>query len=338
MTALIDTLDRPIRDLRISVTDRCNFRCVYCMPREVFDKNHVFLPRRELLSFEELDRLVRLFAEQGVRKLRLTGGEPLVRNDLEQLIERLARIPGIDDIAITTNASLITADRARSLRDAGLHRVNVSLDAMDDATFKAVNDVDISVQTVLDGIAHCSDAGFRDIKINMVVKRGMNEADVLPMAQYFHGSGHILRFIEFMDVGNANGWQPDAVFNAQQIVDTINAALPLEAVEPNYTGEVAKRWRYADGGGEIGVIASVSQPFCGDCHRARLSAVGQLYTCLFASLGHDFRALLRDGSDDEALKERLRLIWSNRADRYSEVRASLAGTPIKKVEMSYIGG
>jgi len=198
VTALIDTLDRPIRDLRISVTDRCNFRCVYCMPREVFDKNHVFLPRRELLSFEELDRLVRLFAEQGVRKLRLTGGEPLVRNDLEQLIE-----------------------------------------------------------------------GFRDIKINMVVKRGMNEADVLPMAQYFHGSGHILRFIEFMDVGNANGWQPDAVFNAQQIVDTINAALPLEAVEPNYTGEVAKRWRYADGGGEIGVIASVSQPFCGDCHRAR---------------------------------------------------------------------
>ena len=338
MATLLDTQQRPIRDLRISVTDRCNFRCVYCMPREVFNNNHVFLPRRELLSFEELERLVRLFAEQGVRKLRLTGGEPLVRNDLEQLIERLAGVAGIDDIAITTNASLITAERARSLRDAVLNRINVSLDALDDDTFKAVNDVDISVQTVLDGIAHCRDAGFRDIKINMVVKRGMNEADVLPMAQYFHGSGHILRFIEFMDVGNANGWQPESVFSAQQIVDTIHHALPLEAVEPNYTGEVAKRWRYTDGGGEIGVIASVSQPFCGDCHRARLSAVGQLYTCLFASMGHDFRGLLRDGSDDNALRERLRTIWAHRSDRYSEVRASLAGTPIKKVEMSYIGG
>ncbi len=338
MSTLLDTLNRPIRDLRISVTDRCNFRCVYCMPREVFDSNHVFLPRRELLSFEELERLVRLFAEEGVRKLRLTGGEPLVRNDLEQLIERLANVHGIDDIAITTNASLITPARAKGLRDAGLNRVNVSLDALDDDTFKAVNDVDISVQTVLDGIAHCRDAGFDDIKINMVVKRGMNEDDVLPMAKYFHGSGHILRFIEFMDVGNANGWQPDAVFNAQQIVDTIHNALPLEAVEPNYAGEVAKRWRYTDGGGEIGVIGSVSQPFCGDCHRARLSAVGQLYTCLFASMGHDFRSLLRDGSDDDALRERLRAVWSHRSDRYSEVRASLAGTPIKKVEMSYIGG
>ncbi|MEM7376217.1 MAG: GTP 3',8-cyclase MoaA [Pseudomonadota bacterium] len=338
MFALTDALGRPLRDLRISVTDRCNFRCVYCMPREVFDKDHAFLPRRELLSFEEIERLVRVFAERGVRKLRLTGGEPLVRSDLEHLIERLKGVPGVDDIAITTNASLITPARARDLRNAGLDRVNVSLDALDDDTFKAVNDVDISVQTVLDGIAHCHDAGFRKIKINMVVKRGMNHNDVLPMAQYFHSTGHILRFIEFMDVGNANGWQPDAVFSATDIVETIDAALPLEPVEPNYTGEVAKRWRYCDGGGEIGVIASVSQPFCGDCHRARLSAVGQLYTCLFASLGHDFRGLLRDGADDAALRDRLDAIWSHRSDRYSEVRASLAGTPIKKVEMSYIGG
>ncbi|MEM6987345.1 MAG: GTP 3',8-cyclase MoaA [Pseudomonadota bacterium] len=336
--ALTDTLGRPLRDLRISVTDRCNFRCVYCMPREVFDKNYMFLPRRELLSFEEIERLVRVFAERGVRKLRLTGGEPLVRSDLEQLIEQLKRVPGIEDIAITTNASLINAARARKLRDAGLDRVNVSLDALDDDTFKAVNDVDISVQTVLDGIEHCRVAGFENIKVNMVVKRGMNENDVLPMARYFHGTGHILRFIEFMDVGNANGWQRDAVFSAQQIVDTIDAELPLEAVEPNYTGEVAKRWRFRDGGGEIGVIASVTQPFCGDCHRARLSAVGQLYTCLFASLGHDFRSLLRDGSDDDALRDRLDAIWSHRKDRYSEVRASLSGQPIKKVEMSYIGG
>ncbi|MEM9603990.1 MAG: GTP 3',8-cyclase MoaA [Pseudomonadota bacterium] len=338
MFALTDTLGRPLRDLRISVTDRCNFRCVYCMPREVFDKNHLFLPRRELLSFEEIERLVRVFAERGVRKLRLTGGEPLVRSDLERLIERLKRVPGVEDIAITTNASLITPTRARNLRNAGLDRVNVSLDALDDDTFKAVNDVNISVQTVLDGIAHCHDAGFEKIKVNMVVKRGMNHDDVLPMAQYFHGTGHILRFIEFMDVGNANGWQPDAVFSATDIVETVDAALPLEPVEPNYTGEVAKRWRYRDGGGEIGVIASVSQPFCGDCHRARLSAVGQLYTCLFASLGHDFRGLLRDGADDDALRDRLDAIWTHRSDRYSEVRASLAGTPIKKVEMSYIGG
>lgn len=335
---LTDTRGRSLRDLRISVTDRCNFRCVYCMPRDVFDKNYDFVPRRELLTFEEIERVVRVFAERGVRKLRLTGGEPLVRSDLEQLIERLKRVPGIEDIAITTNASLINSERARDLRKAGLDRVNVSLDALDDDTFKAVNDVDISVQTVLDGIEHCRRAGFERIKVNMVVKRGMNEADVLPMARYFHGTGHILRFIEFMDVGNANGWQRDAVFSAEQIVDTIHRALPLEPVAPNYTGEVAKRWRFRDGGGEIGVIASVTQPFCGDCHRARLSAIGQLYTCLFASLGHDFRALLRDGSDDDALRARLDAIWSHRSDRYSEVRASLAGQPIRKVEMSYIGG
>ncbi len=337
MAELLDGLGRPIHDLRISVTDRCNFRCTYCMPREVFD-NHKFLPRRELLSFEEIVRIVRVFADLGVRKLRLTGGEPLVRSDLETLIERLACIDGIQDVAMTSNVSLMTVKRAKSLRDAGLSRINVSLDALDDKTFKAINDVDVSVQQVLDGISHCADADFDEIKINMVVKKGLNDHSVLPMAKYFQGSGQILRFIEFMDVGNANGWVSGDVFTASEIVDLIHAELPLEAVDPNYSGEVARRWRYSDGGGEIGVIASVSEPFCGDCHRARLSAVGQLYTCLFASFGHDLRGPLREGVSDAELEERLRTIWSNRSDRYSEVRSSLAGTVIKKVEMSYIGG
>lgn len=337
MAELLDGLGRPIRDLRVSVTDRCNFRCTYCMPREVFDK-HKFLPRQELLSFEEIERLVRLFAGLGVRKLRLTGGEPLVRNDLERLIESLAAIDGIDDIAMTSNVSLMTASRARSLRDAGLGRINVSLDALDDPTFKAINDVDVSVQQVLDGIGHCVSADFDEIKINMVVKKGLNEHSILPMADFFKGTGQILRFIEFMDVGNANGWVPESVFTAKQIVELIDAELPIEPADPNYEGEVAKRWRYKDGGGEVGVIASVSEPFCGDCHRARLSAVGQLFTCLFASFGHDFRAPLRDGASDAELLARMQTIWGKRSDRYSEVRASLAGTPIKKVEMSYIGG
>lgn len=337
MAELLDSLGRPIHDLRISVTDRCNFRCTYCMPREVFD-HHKFLPRKELLSFEEIERLVRLFAGLGVRKLRLTGGEPLVRSDLERLIERLAQVDGIDDIAMTSNVSLMTAKRARSLRDAGLDRINVSLDAMDDKTFMAINDVDVTVQQVLDGIDHCAAANFDSIKINMVVKKGLNEHSILPMAKHFKGTGHILRFIEFMDVGNANGWSRDAVFSASDIVDLIDSELPIAPVDPNYSGEVAKRWQYLDGEGELGVIASVSEPFCGGCHRARLSAVGQLYSCLFASIGHDLRAPMREGADDAEILERLRLIWGNRSDRYSEVRASLAGTPIKKVEMSYIGG
>ncbi len=337
MTELLDGLGRPIHDLRISVTDRCNFRCTYCMPREVFD-NHKFLPRKELLSFEEIERLVRLFAGLGVRKLRLTGGEPLVRNDLESLIERLANIDGIDDIAMTSNVSLMTAARAQSLRDAGLARINVSLDAMDDATFKAINDVDVSVQQVLDGIGHCAAADYDEIKINMVVKKGLNEHSILPMARFFKGTGQILRFIEFMDVGNANGWVPEEVFTAAEIVEMINAELPIEPTDANYSGEVAKRWSYSDGGGEVGVIASVSEPFCGGCHRARLSAVGQLFTCLFASFGHDLRTPLREDTSDKEILARLENIWQNRNDRYSEVRASLVGTPIKKVEMSYIGG
>lgn len=337
MTELLDGLGRPIHDLRISVTDRCNFRCTYCMPREVFD-NHKFLPRKELLTFEEIERLVRQFADLGVRKLRLTGGEPLVRNDLESLIENLASIDGIDDIAMTSNVSLMTAKRAQSLRDAGLARINVSLDALDDETFKAINDVDVSVQQVLDGIGHCAAANFDEIKINMVVKKGLNEHSILPMASFFKGTGQILRFIEFMDVGNANGWVPEEVYTASEIVEMINAEMPIEPADPNYSGEVAQRWQYKDGGGEVGVIASVSEPFCGGCHRARLSAVGQLYTCLFASFGHDFRAPLREGATDEELHARVKSIWTNRDDRYSEVRASLVGTPIKKVEMSYIGG
>lgn len=337
MTELLDGLGRPIHDLRISVTDRCNFRCTYCMPREVFD-NHKFLPRKELLTFEEIERLVRQFADLGVRKLRLTGGEPLVRNDLESLIENLASIDGIDDIAMTSNVSLMTARRAQSLRDAGLARINVSLDALDDETFKAINDVDVSVQQVLDGIGHCAAANFDEIKINMVVKKGLNVHSILPMAAFFKNTGQILRFIEFMDVGNANGWVPEEVYTASEIVEMINAEMPIEPADPNYSGEVAQRWQYKDGGGEVGVIASVSEPFCGGCHRARLSAVGQLYTCLFASFGHDFRAPLREGATDEELHARLKSIWTNRNDRYSEVRASLAGTAIKKVEMSYIGG
>lgn len=337
MNELLDSLNRPIRDLRISVTDRCNFRCTYCMPREHFDR-HTFLSRQELLTFEEIERLARLFVDVGVRKLRLTGGEPLVRNDLEALVERLASIDGIDDIAMTSNASLMTAARARSLRDAGLNRVNISLDALDDATFKAINDVDVSVQQVIDGIGHCAAANYDEIKINMVVKKGLNEHSVLPMAKFFKGTGQVLRFIEFMDVGNANGWAQDKVFTAAQIVEAINAELPLVPVDAHYKGEVATRWKYADGDGEVGVISSVSEPFCGDCHRARLSAVGQLFSCLFASSGHDFRALLRTGASDALILARLQSIWQQRGDRYSEERASLSGIPIKKVEMSYIGG
>jgi len=336
MSELCDRLGRPIRDLRISVTDRCNFRCTYCMPRAVFD-SHRFLPRAELLSFEEIARLVGQFSQLGVRKLRLTGGEPLLRSNLERLIESLAMIDGIEDIALTTNASLMTAERARSLRDAGLKRVNISLDALDSDVFKAISDVDIPVQQVLDGIAHCVDAGFDQVKVNMVVKKGVNGDSVLPMANHFRGTGVILRFIEFMDVGNSNGWDASQVLSGEEIINTIGVVHPLSAVEPHCAGEVAKRWEYADGAGEIGVVTSVTQPFCGSCHRARLSAVGQLYTCLFGSAGHDLRGLLRSGVDDEHLQHRIASIWSDRADRYSEQRGRSIGVP-SKVEMSYIGG
>jgi cyclic pyranopterin phosphate synthase len=329
-----DTLDRPLRDLRISVTDRCNFRCVYCMPKEVFGRDYAFLDRRELLTFEEIERLARAFVAHGVEKIRITGGEPLVRRDLERLIEQLAAIEGLD-LTLTTNGSLLP-QKAALLRDAGLRRVTVSLDSLDDKTFQAMNDVDFPVERVLEGIDAAAAAGL-PVKVNMVVKRGLNEHAILPMAREFRGRGQILRFIEYMDVGHTNGWRMDDVVPAAEIVEAIGAELPLEPLEPNYTGEVARRWRYKDGSGEIGVIASVTQPFCGDCTRARLSAEGRLYTCLFALKGHDLRALVRGGTTDEELREAVGRVWARRTDRYSELRtAKTADLP--KVEMSYIGG
>jgi cyclic pyranopterin phosphate synthase len=323
-----------MRDLRISVTDRCNFRCVYCMPKEVFGRDYQFLERRELLSFEEIERLARAFVAHGVEKIRITGGEPLVRRDLERLIAKLAAIDGLD-LTLTTNGSVLP-QKAAALRDAGLRRVTVSLDSLDDETFRAMNDVDFPVQRVLEGIDAAAAAGM-PVKVNMVVKRGVNEHQILPMAREFRERGHILRFIEYMDVGHTNGWRMDEVVPAAELVETIGAELPLEPVEPNYPGEVARRWRYRDGSGEIGVIASVTQPFCGSCTRARLSAEGRLYTCLFAVRGHDLRALVRGEASDEALREEIGRIWTRRGDRYSELRS--AETPaLPKVEMSYIGG
>ncbi len=335
--AITDGLNRPIHDLRVSVTDRCNFRCVYCMPKEKFGKGYQFLNKQQLLSFEEITRIVQAFADLGVRKIRLTGGEPLVRSELETLVEKIASISNIDDISLTTNAVLLTEKRARSLRDAGLDRVNISLDALDDKTFMAVNDVGVPVQKVLDGISVAAEAGFESVKVNMVVKRGLNEHSVLPMAEYFHGSGQILRFIEFMDVGNTNSWKNSEVVTAAEIADLINSHLPIEKIPPNYRGEVANRWRYKDDGGEIGIIASVSQPFCGDCSRARLSAVGKLYTCLFAADGHDLLSHLRAGITDDELRDRASSIWTRRRDRYSETRTT-ESVLRPKVEMSHIGG
>jgi cyclic pyranopterin phosphate synthase len=334
--SVVDTLGRPVRDLRISVTDRCNFRCVYCMPKEVFGRDYKFLERRELLSFEEIDRLARAFVRHGVEKIRLTGGEPLVRRDLERLVSMLAQAGEGLDLTLTTNGALLAA-KAQSLRAAGLGRVTVSLDSLDDEVFRAMNDVDFPVASVLGGIDAAAAAGL-PVKVNMVVKRGVNESSVLPMARRFHGSGHILRFIEYMDVGSTNGWRMDDVVPAAEIVAAIDAELPLDPVEPNYPGEVANRWRYRDGVGEIGVIASVTQPFCGGCTRARLSAEGRLYTCLFATRGHDLRALVRGGaSDDAELDAAIARIWGDRGDRYSELRTG--ATPRDtKVEMSYIGG
>lgn len=334
---LTDQLDRPLHDLRISVTDRCNFRCVYCMPKGVFGKDYAFLSRKELLSFEEIERVARVFVDFGVRKLRITGGEPMMRHQLETLIERLANIPGVEDMSMTTNASMLNIKRAQLLRDAGMQRLNVSLDALDNKTFKAVNDVDFPVQRVLDGISAAHTVGFDSIKVNMVVKKGMNGHSILPMARYFHGSGQILRFIEFMDVGTTNQWNHDAVISAQQIAAMINNETPIEPVQPNYQGEVAKRWRYLDGGGEIGIIASVSQPFCGDCSRARLSAIGRIYTCLFSGHGHDVRDVLRTDSNDRLLRERIAAIWTKRRDRYSQTRTT-ESVLMPRVEMSHIGG
>ncbi|HSN39520.1 MAG TPA: GTP 3',8-cyclase MoaA [Burkholderiales bacterium] len=330
-----DRLGRPLRDLRISVTDRCNFRCVYCMPKEVFGSDYQFLERKELLSFEEIARLARIFREHGIEKIRLTGGEPLVRRNIEQLIAMLAAIPGLD-LTLTTNGSLLQK-KARALKDAGLRRVTVSLDSLDDAVFQRMNDVDFPVTRVLEGINAAAAAGLAPIKINMVVKRGLNEQSILPMARFFRQTGNILRFIEYMDVGSTNGWRMDDVVTAREIVGMINAEMPLEPVTPNYRGEVAERWRYKDGSGEIGIIASVSQAFCRDCTRARISTEGKLYTCLFASGGHDLRQLLRNGASDHDIRDAISAVWSRRADRYSEIRTAETAK-LEKIEMSYIGG
>ena len=329
-----DTFGRPLRDLRISVTDRCNFRCVYCMPKEVFGRDYRFLLRRELLSFEEIERVCDVFVRVGVRKLRLTGGEPLLRRDLEILVERLAALGDVD-LALTTNGSALAA-KARVLADAGLDRVTVSLDSLDDEVFRAMNDVDFPVARVLAGIDAAADAGL-PVKVNVVVKRGLNEGSVLDIARRFRGTGHTVRFIEYMDVGATNGWRLDDVVPAAEIVRTIGAQFPLEPVESNYRGEVAQRYRYRDGGGEIGVVASVTQPFCGDCTRMRLSADGKLFTCLFAVRGHDVRAVLRGGASDAELADSIHAIWERRADRYSELRTEETHS-LRKVEMSYIGG
>jgi len=331
-----DRLARPLRDLRISVTDRCNFRCTYCMPKEIFGRDYAFLPRAELLSFEEITRLARVFAEHGVTKVRLTGGEPLLRRDLERLVEMLAGIQGISDIALTTNGTALAA-KARSLKDAGLTRVTVSLDALDDETFGAMNDVRFPVARVLDGIDAAARTGLSPVKVNMVVKRGVNDHAILPMAERFRNSAHILRFIEYMDVGTTNGWRLDDVVPAAEIRNAIDASWPLEPLQANYPGEVATRYRYRDGAGEIGLIASVTQPFCGNCTRARLSAEGKLPPCLFPSHGHDLRSILRGGATDQELAQRLRTIWTARADRYSEARTAQTA-PEQKIEMSYIGG
>lgn len=332
-----DVLGRPLRDLRISVTDRCNFRCTYCMPKEVFGSAYRFLPRAEILSFEELERVTRLFVALGVEKVRLTGGEPLVRQNLEDLVSRIASIPDVRDIAMTTNGSLLTPKKAAALKTAGLRRVTVSLDSLDDDVFQAMNDVRFPVQRVLDAIDVARETGFSPVKVNMVVKRGVNEASVIPMAGHFRGSGVIVRFIEYMDVGNTNGWRMEDVVPGRDIVDGISGRWPLEPLSPTRPGEVAKRYRYVDGAGEIGIITSVSQPFCRGCSRARLSAEGLLYTCLFGTRGHDLRALLRSGAPDEEILARLREIWHARDDRYSELRTA-ATPPGPKVEMSHIGG
>jgi GTP 3',8-cyclase len=333
--AVRDTLGRGLRDLRVSVTDRCNFRCTYCMPKDVFGPDYAFLPRSEVLSFEEITRLARIFKDHGIEKIRLTGGEPLLRRNLERLIEMLAKLGGLD-LTLTTNGSLL-AKKARSLAAAGLNRVTVSLDALDDATFKAMNDVDFPVEKVLEGIEAAADAGLAPVKINMVVKRGVNEHAVLPMARHFKGSGHIVRFIEFMDVGASNGWRMDDVVPSADIVRMIDAEAPLLPADPNHEGEVAERWRYRDGAGEIGVISSVTQAFCRSCNRARLSTEGRLYTCLFATAGYDLREPLRRGDDDAAIREAVARIWSVRGDRYSEIRTAETAR-LRKIEMSYIGG
>ena len=343
---LSDTLGRPLRDLRISVTDRCNFRCNYCMPSEIFDKDYAFLPQTSLLNFEEITRLATIFVAHGVEKIRLTGGEPLLRKNLEVLIGMLARLQTPQgkplDITLTTNGSLL-ARKAQALKDAGLRRVTVSLDALDDTIFRGMNDVDFPVVDVLKGIEVAQKVGLAPLKINMVVKRGTNDSQILPLARHFRHTGAVLRFIEYMDVGATNGWRMDEVLPSAQVIDHLQTEFPLAAIDPNYAGETAERWRYMDGGGEIGVISSVTQAFCGECNRARLSTEGKLFLCLFAHQGHDLRALLRGNYADDQIAAAVGPIWQARADRYSELRAALppdASPPdsAKRVEMSYIGG
>jgi cyclic pyranopterin phosphate synthase len=334
-----DTRGRALQDLRISVTDRCNFRCVYCMPKEIFGRDYAFLPRELLLTFEEITRVARAGIELGVRKLRLTGGEPLLRRDLEELVRMLAALPTPDgtplDIALTTNGSAL-AHKAPALRAAGLSRVTVSLDSLDDATFRAMNDIDFPVDRVLDGIRVAREQGL-PVKVNTVVKRGVNDHDILSVAEHFRGTGVTVRFIEFMDVGTTNGWNLAEVVPSAEVIERICAVHPLEPVPPAYPGETATRWRYLDGAGEVGAISSVTAPFCGACTRARISADGKLFTCLFAARGHDLRALLRSGADDDAVRDALAGLWAVRDDRYSELRAQ-ATAPAEHVEMSYIGG
>jgi GTP 3',8-cyclase len=334
---LVDRLGRPVEDLRVSVTDRCNLRCRYCMPREVFGPDHVFLPRSQLLSFEELERIVRVAVDLGVTKIRLTGGEPLLRTDLPDLVARLAAVDGLDDLALTTNG-LLLRQHAAALADAGLHRITVSLDALDETTFRAVADTKASVLGVLDGIEAARAAGLGPIKVNTVLRRGVNDAQLEDLAGWARDADVTLRFIEFMDVGTTNGWLREGVVPATEVVERIDARWPIEPVDRHHAGEVAERYRYLDGAGEVGVVASVTRAFCRDCTRARLSAVGELYTCLFAASGHDLRGLLRDeGAGDDALRDRLVAIWSARTDRASELRAE-EGLTGPRVEMSYIGG
>ncbi len=333
----LDAFGRPLHDLRISVTDRCNFRCTYCMPKEIFGRDFEFLSRDLVLSFEEIERITAAFVRAGVRKLRITGGEPLVRKGVESLIARLAVMPGVDDLTLTTNGSLLER-KAEALKQAGLQRITVSLDSMDDTVFMAMNDVGFPVQSVLDGIAAANAVGLNPIKINMVVKRGVNDQSVVDVARHFRGSGHIVRFIEYMDVGTTNGWRLDDVVSGREIVEAVSAEFPLEPVDPDYRGEVAQRYRYVDGAGEIGVITSVTQPFCADCTRARISAEGKLYTCLFATGGTDLREVIRSGATDEQLDATIARVWSVRRDRYSEIRTEQTVRIRPKVEMSYIGG
>lgn len=348
---LVDSLGRPLRDLRISVTDRCNFRCNYCMPKEVFDKDYPYLPHSALLSFEEITRLASLFLAHGVRKIRLTGGEPLLRKNVEALIAQLAQLRTVDgkapDLTLTTNGSLL-ARKARALKEAGLNRVTVSLDGLDDAVFRRMNDVDFPVADVLEGIEAAHAAGLSHIKVNMVVKRGTNDHEILPMARHFRGTGTTLRFIEYMDVGATNGWRMDEVLPSAELIQRLQAELPLVPLSPSSPGETAERWGYADASGqhdralgEVGVISSVTQAFCHDCNRARLSTEGKLYLCLFASQGYDLRSLLRGGASDAEIAAALAPIWQQRKDRYSELRGTLPpeiSSGGRRVEMSYIGG